>query len=265
MIGASCRGIHRVWDIRVRASAIEPLVRHGTIADRSARLSLVHPNVSVTLMVHAPTLYVHLADDGGLLAIDGETGRSAWVTEAELTQRLAIVAERDGGVLVSRDSNSMSMPSAMRIIENSGLPVVHSPEVHPDAQRVGGATSLMSAAYGGALHLIDDLLRRGADISAVDSDGFTALMYAANGGMSEAIRLLVTAEANVNDTSRDGSTALMFASQRGELDAVKQLLAAGASPAACRPSDGWTARDFALANGHDRVAAVLLSVEHQQK
>lgn len=216
------------------------------------------------LMPCVATLYVHLADDAGLLAIDGETGRSAWVTEAELSQRLAILAERGGEVLVSRDSSAMSKTSAMRIIENSGLPVVQSPEVHRDAQRVGGATSLMSAAYVGALHLVDDLLRRGADVSAVDSDGFTALMYAANGGMSQAVRLLITAGGDVNNTSRDGSTALMFASQRGDLDTVKQLLAAKANPAVCRPSDGWVARDFALSNGHERAAAFLLAVEHQQ-
>ncbi len=69
--------------------------------------------------------------------------------------------------------------------------------------------------------------------------------------------------ASVNRAGRDGSTALMFGAQHGHLGIVKRLLAAGADPNARRIVDGHTARDFALGNGHERVAAVLASVERQ--
>jgi hypothetical protein len=213
-------------------------------------------------MGSAPVLYVHVADDGGLLVIDSETGRSAWVTEVELTRRLGALTEAGGSVLLSQERGS---PLAATVIESirACAPIVPASERHPDAVREGGLTSLMSAAYVGATELVEDLLRRGADIGAQDADGFTALMYAANGGQDEIVRLLIDAGADVNQADREGSTALLFGAQHGLLGMVKRLLAAGAGPNARRGADGLTARDFAVGNGHERVAAVLAAVERQ--
>ncbi len=77
------------------------------------------------------------------------------------------------------------------------------------------------------------------------------------------VRMRVAAGADVNQPDRSDSTAVMFAAQHGHLGIVKRLLAAGADPNARRIVDGHTARDFALGNGHERVAAVLASVERQ--
>ncbi|MGH2358837.1 MAG: ankyrin repeat domain-containing protein [Candidatus Limnocylindria bacterium] len=213
--------------------------------------------------MNATVLYVHVADDGGLLVIDGETGRSAWVTEVELTRRLEALSAAGGSVLLSREHGS---PMAGTVIESikARAPIVLASEVHPDAVRGGGLTSLMSAAYVGAAELADDLLRRGADIEAQDDDGFTALMYAANGSQDELVKLLIEAGADVNQADRAGSTPLMFGAQHGHSGIVKRLLAAGADPSASREADGLTARDFAVGNGHERVAAVLMAVERQR-
>jgi UDP-N-acetylenolpyruvoylglucosamine reductase len=73
--------------------------------------------------------------------------------------------------------------------------------------------------------------------------------------------LLIEAGADVNKVDREGSTALMFGAQHGRLGMVKSIVAAGADPGTRRMVDGLTARDLATGNGHDRVAAMLLSIE----
>ncbi len=213
--------------------------------------------------MNAPVLYIHVADDGGLLVIDGETGRSAWVTVVELMRRLEDLSAAGGSVLLSREHGSRLASTVIELIKER-VPIVSASEVHPDAVRGGGLTSLMSAAYVGATELAKDLLRRGADVEAQDDDGFTALMYAANGGQDELVKLLIEAGAEVNQADRAGSTSLMFGAQHGHSGIVKRLLSAGADPSASREADGLTARDLAAANGHERVAAVLMAVERQR-
>lgn len=210
-----------------------------------------------------PTLYVHVADDGGLLTIDGPSGRSAWVTEAELARRLDALSQIEGAVLLSREFGSPLAAAVIELIEATGLPVSIASEVHPDAVRRGRVTALMSASFVGAMGLLEDLLRRGADVGVQDDQGYTALMYASNAGEIDAVKMLVAAEADVNQADRSGSTALMFAAQHGHLGVAKRLLAAGADPKVRRTVDGMTARDLAVRNGHQRLAAVLATVERR--
>ena len=48
-------------------------------------------------------------------------------------------------------------------------------------KRPSGATALMRAAAGGHLAVVQELITRGADTSAVDSQGFAAVDFARNG------------------------------------------------------------------------------------
>lgn len=210
-----------------------------------------------------PVLYVHVADDGGILAVDSPAGRSRWVRLLDLEQMLAQLRDAEGSVLVSSERGSPVAAPALGVIANAGMQVVRSPEVHPDARRDGGATSLMALSYAGADQLVADLVQRGADLGACDDDGFTALMYAAKAGHGHVAGLLVQAGADVNQRDREGSTPLMFAAQHGHLDVVKKLLAAGADVAA-RRRDGLTAYDFATRNGHPRAASVIMSAGSPQ-
>jgi hypothetical protein len=208
-------------------------------------------------------LYVHVADDGGILAIDAGSGRSAWVVLSELSRRLQTLRSDRGSVLLSREAGSPMARPVLELVRSAEVPVIESPEIHPDAVRAGGATALMAAAYVGADELARDLVARGAQLETRDQEGFTALMYAANGGQEAAVRLLVDAGAAVDATDREGSTPLMFAAQHGHLRIVKKLLSAGASVAA-RRADGLAAHDFAARNGHPRVAAILQSAAGQE-
>ncbi|HVM07700.1 MAG TPA: ankyrin repeat domain-containing protein [Acidimicrobiales bacterium] len=212
----------------------------------------------------APVLYVHVGDDGGLLVIDDDEGRPAWVTEADLVRRVDALAAAGGSVLLSTEDGSRHARPVVSAIE-ARVPVRRATQVHPDAERRGGLTALMRAAYVGASLIVDDLLRRGIDVDAADERGYTALMYAANAGEDEIVAGLVAAGANLDAADATGATALMFAAQHGHASIVKRLLAAGADPSLRRSIDGATARDVAESNGHSRVAAVLLSVEQQRR
>lgn len=214
--------------------------------------------------MNAPTLYVHLADDGGILVIDSATGRSMWMASAELERQLNVLRTSGGSVLLSRETGSRLADSVLALIRSAGVPAVHCPEIHPDAVRRGGATTLMSMAYMGAAELAQDLVQRGAELEAEDEDGFTALMYAANAGQEQVLELLIRVGADVNHRDRQGSTALMFAAQHGFLGIVKKLLVAKAEIEA-RRADGLVAYDFAIGNGHRRVASIIMSAGSQAR
>jgi len=206
-------------------------------------------------------LYVHVADDEGVMVIDGDSGRSAWIPVADLTRRLEALRTAGGSVLLSQEFGSGIAAPVLNMVVTADVPVVPSRDVHPDAIRKGGATALMAAAYVGAVVLARDLIERGADLAIQDEEGFSALMYAANGGQDELVELLVGAGADVNQVDHAGSTALMFASRHGHARIVKKLLIGGAKVGA-RRADGLTARDFASGSGHERIAGILLSAEN---
>jgi ankyrin repeat protein len=211
-----------------------------------------------------PVLYVHAADDGGILVVDGESGRSAWVTADELSRRLDELSAAGGSVLLStstREGPRTPIGSAtVEQVNAVGLAVLKAKEVHPDAVRPGGATTLMFAAHVDARDLLADLVGRGVDVEQRDASGYTALMYAANAGESGACELLLAAGSDPNAADAQGSTPLMFAAQHGHLGVARCLLCAGALVGA-RGDHGMSAYDFAVQNDHRRVAALLLSAE----
>ena len=52
---------------------------------------------------------------------------------------------------------------------------------------------------------------RGAEVIAVDEDGWTAIMMAALGGHLTCLQLLVDGGADLNATSKDGRTTIVWA------------------------------------------------------
>ncbi len=212
----------------------------------------------------APVFYLHLANDGGLFAVDGEGGSEAWITEADLLALLDAWRDTNGTILISSDCELDELPPiAAKVLDRiraARVTLALSSEIHPHARRSGGATTLMMAAYSGEQRLLEDLVRRRADVHARDTDGQTALMYAANGGHEKAVDLLLEAGSGVDDEEHTGSTALMFAAQHGHFAAVRKLLQAGAK-VNTRGKHGLTAADLAQQNGQTRVLALLLARE----
>jgi len=118
-------------------------------------------------------------------------------------------------------------------------------------------TALMYAAYNGHTETVRILLENKAIIDLRDINGRTALMFAASGPYQETLRLLLDHQADPNITdSQEHFTALMYAASEGHLENVKTLLERKADPS-IKDIDGDTALDFALKNGHPKVAAWL--------
>ena len=104
----------------------------------------------------------------------------------------------------------------------------------------------MLAAEGGHSQITEQLLAKGADVRARDSEGRTALLLGSMNhfAQEELLKLLLAKGADVNVTDNHGNTALMLAASGGALQVIGTLLAAGANVNA-RNKDGWTALRYA--------------------
>jgi ankyrin repeat protein len=104
-----------------------------------------------------------------------------------------------------------------------------------------------------ALALID----AGIDLSYVSDDGSLAVHHAANLGMLKALSAIIHKLPEMID-ARDGSgnTPLIAAASNNQVGAIQLLLRANADRT-IRDSEGKTALDVALAEGHQEAAAVL--------
>ena len=97
------------------------------------------------------------------------------------------------------------------------------------SRTVGGMTTLMIAADNGKLQAVKALIRKGADPSLEDNNGWNSLHFASRGGYPAVIKLILThMPADVESRTADGKTPLMIAVLYGPLQAVKYLLERGA-------------------------------------
>src|SRR3990167_4462819 len=70
---------------------------------------------------------------------------------------------------------------------------------------------LLDAAKVGDSAGVEDAIRAGADIDAVDINGDTTLIYAAASGRTDTVKLLLDRGADVNHTNRYGDSATTYA------------------------------------------------------
>ncbi len=102
------------------------------------------------------------------------------------------------------------------------------------------------------------LLARGANANATNSDGWSALMVAASKGHSGIVSLLLEKGARVNEKNPKGQTPVMFASHWGHAGVVKLLIDGGADVNAPM-ANGWTPLIDAVQM--ERPAVVKLLIE----
>jgi len=120
-----------------------------------------------------------------------------------------------------------------------------------------GGTPLSFAAELGCLDMAELLLKEGADVNAVVSNGRTALYYAAHKGHFEIVKLLLEYNADVNNKANDGLTVLHYAAGNGKLEVVELLLRYGAN-VQDKDNDNCTALHYAALSGHLEVASKIL-------
>jgi ankyrin repeat protein len=92
--------------------------------------------------------------------------------------------------------------------------------------------SLIKAAASGNIERVKVLIAAGADVDFQRViNGFTALIYAAQNGYTHIVEALLRAGANVNAKNKNGHTALMRAAEKDHPDTVAMLLQYGAQGA----------------------------------
>jgi hypothetical protein len=100
------------------------------------------------------------------------------------------------------------------------------------------------AAEAGHSAVVELLINKKADISAVNNYGGTALMSAAQNGHTDIIQLLFSHGAEVDHAGSEGQTALMLACGMDHLPAVKFLVSKGAN-VGLKDKAGRTPEDWA--------------------
>uniref|UniRef100_A0A673CQ07 Uncharacterized protein n=1 Tax=Sphaeramia orbicularis TaxID=375764 RepID=A0A673CQ07_9TELE len=93
-----------------------------------------------------------------------------------------------------------------------------------------GQTPLMVAAEQGNLEIVQEFIRRGANVNLDDVDSWTALISAAKEGHIEVVKELLENNANLEHRDMGGWTALMWAAYKGRTDVAQLLLEKGANP-----------------------------------
>jgi len=138
------------------------------------------------------------------------------------------------------------------LANNEWLPVVQAFPFF--GQYEPGTTPLLHAGKLGEVKRLAELLKKGADVNAVDPSGSTALVYAASSGNAEAVSLLLNAGARANTSA--GGEALVTAAASGNSLSLELILKAGANPN-YRDKEGATALSVATQRRFDRAIQLL--------
>ncbi|MCW8890156.1 MAG: ankyrin repeat domain-containing protein [Sedimenticola sp.] len=118
-------------------------------------------------------------------------------------------------------------------------------------------TPLMKASLFGHTEAANQLLSAGAELELTDKGGYSALMLAASNNHAVVVQNLLKQGANPNrQESSHGWTALIWAAKRGHKESVRALVEGGAA-IELADFDGKNARNWAVENHHDEVAALL--------
>jgi uncharacterized protein len=121
-----------------------------------------------------------------------------------------------------------------------------------------GFTALHFAAFFNRPEIARDLIRHGADVSAVARNPMKVmpLHSAAAAHSGEIVRLLLENGASPNVPQEGGWVPLHEAAQIGHKEMVKVLLEYGADPQ-LRNNDGRTPAEMAKAKGHEGILKLL--------
>ncbi|KEY70166.1 hypothetical protein S7711_03388 [Stachybotrys chartarum IBT 7711] len=118
-------------------------------------------------------------------------------------------------------------------------------------------TPLDAVSFWGLAERIPTLLDAGADVNAVDSQGWTPLRWACFGGDAATVSLLLDRGAGIEAKDSVGWTPLLWASAGGN-DAVVELLLRHKADYFAQDVRGWTPLRWAAAQHKTRTMATML-------
>jgi ankyrin repeat protein len=126
----------------------------------------------------------------------------------------------------------------------------------------------LEAINCGDVHVVRELLARGAEVNGLDRYGQTALMLAAHAGNREIVETLIGYRADLNITAKFGLSALMLAIVAGHTE-VARLLARSGADLSLRGTGApgfvdRTACDLARERDMPDLAAELKSISNRE-
>ncbi|XP_055720273.1 kinase D-interacting substrate of 220 kDa B isoform X2 [Salvelinus fontinalis] len=128
---------------------------------------------------------------------------------------------------------TLAIQSLFSYVEEDNVPAIKAhldkfKEV--DSRSENGQTSLIVASEQGSIEIVQELIRRGANVNLDDVDCWTALISAAKEGHVEVVKELLANNASLEHRDMGGWSALMWASYKGRGEVTQLLLEKGASP-----------------------------------
>lgn len=122
-------------------------------------------------------------------------------------------------------------------------------------------TALIIGANFGKAECVEEILRRGAMINAIDKYEMTALMHASKHGHKDCVMILLSRGAGVNMTDDHGFTAVHLAAKYGHASIVELLFEKGASLEIRDLVEGKTPLHLAAQYGRKETVKCLIDRE----
>ncbi|XP_067273656.1 kinase D-interacting substrate of 220 kDa B isoform X4 [Pseudorasbora parva] len=132
-----------------------------------------------------------------------------------------------------------------------------------DGRSDNGQTPLMLASEQGSIEIVQELIRRGANVNLDDVDCWSALICAAKEGHEEVVKELLENSAYIEHRDMGGWTALTWASYKNRVEVAKILLETGANPNTTGQQYSVYPIIWAAGRGHAEIVKLLL--EHGAK
>ena len=208
----------------------------------------------VKLLLAASGIKVNLATEVGAtpLCVAAEEGR------VEVVKLLLAAPGININTATSDDRTTPLGIAAYSGYEDVVGVLLDAPNIDIDVRKHSGATPLYLATQENFPRIVEQLVKRGADVNLAMNDGSTPLCAAADRGHVEIVRTLLRAPAiEINLALKEGATALTFASQEGHKEIIRLLLRKGADPNLAHNS-GMIPLHFACLHGHTAVVEMLL-------
>ncbi|XP_029589936.1 kinase D-interacting substrate of 220 kDa B isoform X4 [Salmo trutta] len=127
-----------------------------------------------------------------------------------------------------------------------------------DGRSDNGQTPLMLASEQGSIEIVQELIRRGANVNLDDVDCWSALICAAKEGHVEVVKELLESSAYIEHRDMGGWTALMWAAYKGRVEVTEVLLENGANPNTTGQQYSVYPIIWAAGRGHAEIVQVLL-------
>lgn len=175
-------------------------------------------------------LYVYAHANGAISVLD-DAGR---LELAPLDVAVSAAAARHvaGGRVRAAWDDAPLARDAIEAVRASGIPLDVVPDAPAPHRWDNGTTALMEAAAAGQDALLDDLIRRGADVAHRDDAGANALHHAAARDNVHAVEALVRAGLDLDERNGNGFTPFRLATATRSLAAAQRLADLGADTSA---------------------------------